>query len=59
MQIAIIVLRLDDANQKRYRERRNERETDDLVLCQEGWPLRQKDWPFGLKEAQIAHGMGF
>ena len=23
------------------------------VLCQEGWPLRQQDWPFGLQEAQI------
>ncbi len=29
------------------------------VLCQQGWPLRQKDWPFGLKEAQMAHGTGF
>ena len=23
-----------------------------LVLCQEGWPLRQQDWPFGLPEPQ-------
>jgi hypothetical protein len=22
------------------------------VLCQEGWPLRQQDWPFGLPEPQ-------
>jgi len=27
--------------------------TDIDVLCQEGWPLRQQDWPFGLQEAQI------
>jgi hypothetical protein len=29
------------------------------VLCQQGWPLRQQDWPFGLKETQMAHGTGF
>ena len=23
-----------------------------VVLCQEGWPLRQQDWPFGLPEPQ-------
>ena len=23
-----------------------------VVLCQEGWPLRQQDWPFGLQETQ-------
>ena len=23
------------------------------VLCQEGWPLRQQDWPFGLQETKI------
>jgi len=25
---------------------------DTAVLCQEGWPLRQQDWPFGLPEPQ-------
>jgi len=25
---------------------------DENVLCQEGWPLRQQDWPFGLPEPQ-------
>ncbi len=29
------------------------------VLCQAGWPLRQQDWPFSLKETQMAHGTGF
>jgi hypothetical protein len=29
------------------------------VLCQEGWPLRQQDWPFGLKETHMAQGTGF
>ena len=23
------------------------------VLCQEGWPFRQQDWPFGLQETKI------
>ena len=27
--------------------------TEDRVLCQEGWPLRQQDWPFGLQETRI------
>ena len=29
------------------------------VLCQQGWPLRQQDWPFGLTETHMAHGTGF
>src|SRR5438876_1947643 len=28
-------------------------EADPFVLCQEGWPLRQQDWPFGLQETRI------
>ena len=32
---------------------RASRRTRLAVLCQEGWPLRQQDWPFGLQETKI------